>query len=33
MQVAGVVGAIYLVGGADVAVVGFDTLAGLKEVT
>jgi hypothetical protein len=31
--VAGVVGAFYLVGGADVAVVGFDALAGLKEVT
>jgi hypothetical protein len=31
--VARVVGAFYLVGGADVAVVSFDALAGLEEVT
>ena len=31
--VAGVVGALDLVGGADVAVVGFNALAGLEEVT
>ncbi len=31
--VAGIVGAFYLVGGANVAVVGFDALAGLEEVT
>ncbi len=31
--VAGVVRAFYLVGGANIAVVGFDALAGLEEVT